>query len=79
MLHHHYHPHLSILTAITHHSHGMVDVLPTVGVGVVAAGLVLVDATGVVKHEGGLCHGIDECVKRVTCLLTMMAVAVGFM
>ena len=79
MLHRHDDPHLSILAAITHHSHGMVDVLPAVGVGVVAAGIVLVDATGIVKHEGGLCHGNEEYVKQVFCLLTMMAVAVGFM
>ena len=45
---------LAALAAVAHHGHGVVDVVSAVGLGIVAAGVVLVDAAPVVKHVGGL-------------------------
>ena len=80
MLHYHNVPHLSVIAAIANHGHGVVDVVATVSVGVVAASLVIIDASRVVKHVGSLREmGILITYRTHMTILTMMAVAVGFM
>ena len=81
MLHYHNVPHLSVIAAITNNGHGVVDVVAAVSVGVVTASLVIIDSARVVKHVGSLKSelGLINTYRKHMTILTMMAVAVGFM